>query len=101
MGSKNGEDYQSDASLFCSIPTTCLSTRQKKSLEERPALGPVWVSRVSFPPPEDALRQALFGAIKSLDRNGWETFTLPSLDPVEAEWTGYRGALIPNAPNPP
>ena len=86
--------------FFSQDPLPPLSVWQRQSTKERPADGPVWVSRVTFLPPEDNVRQALFNAIKTLSSYGSETFTPPSLVPVRAEWTGFRngvGATSPEA----
>lgn len=35
----------------------------------------------------------LFRGIKSLSEDGWETLKLPSLVPIEVEWTGYKAGV--------
>ncbi|KIW97546.1 uncharacterized protein Z519_01130 [Cladophialophora bantiana CBS 173.52] len=53
--------------------------------------GPICVAKVTIPPPLDATgpREAIVKAIEELG-DGNETYTLPDIVGVEAEWTGYR-----------
>ena len=76
--------------FFAQSPMPSISTLQQNSLRERSVPGPVWVSRVSLPCPEDAVRPVLYRGIKSLSSDGWETLKLPSLVPIEVEWVGYK-----------
>lgn len=85
---------------FAQSPLPSLSVWQLQSTKEHPADGPVWVSRVIFPPPVDAVRQALYKGIETLSSDGSETFTSPSLIPVKAEWTGYRKGVSLTSPEP-
>lgn len=86
--------------FFAQNPLPSLSVWQRISIKERPVVGPIWVSRVSFPPAEDALRDQLMTAIRSISRDGGQTVTPPSVDQVQAEWTGYRKGVGPAAPEP-
>ncbi|MCJ1264974.1 hypothetical protein MMC22_004849 [Lobaria immixta] len=86
--------------FFAQNPLPSLSVWQRISIKERPVVGPIWVSRVSFPPAEDALRDQLMTAIRSISRDGGQTITPPSVDQVQAEWTGYRKGVGPAAPEP-
>lgn len=86
--------------FFAQSPLPALSTWQKQSRRERPASGPVWVSRVSFSTSDDAVRQVLFEGIKNLSSDCSETFTPPSLMPVKLEWTGYRKDASAQCPEP-
>ncbi len=79
--------------FFAQSPMPSISTLQQHSLRERSVTGPVWISRVILPCPEDTVRTVLYRGIKDLSSDGWETFALPSLMPVEVEWTGYKKGL--------
>lgn len=58
----------------------------------------MWISKVVLQKPEENdVREALVKAIEGL-KEGGETYTLPVLKPVEAEWTGYRSDVDANAP---
>ncbi len=76
--------------FFAQSPMPSVSTLQQNSLRERSVREPVWISRVSLPCPEDAVRTVLYRGIKTLSSDGWETLKLPSLVPVEVEWVGYK-----------
>lgn len=77
-----------------------VSRRQASSALDPEAKGPVWVSRVTLPPPEDDhARQALLGIIASLSRNS-EFYTKPNPAPVKGEWVGRRRNVSPQAPEP-
>ncbi len=77
-----------------------LSFTQRLSLRDGGIKGPLWVSKViCFAPPESDVLSFLLGAIKELG-DGTETFTTPSIAPVEAEWTGYRAGVDKKAPRP-
>ncbi len=67
-----------------------ISAQQKALSGDTTARGPVWVSRVRFPPPtESDILQCLLRAIKDLGV-GDETFAIPNLAPVKGEWVGHR-----------
>ncbi len=58
----------------------------------------MWISKVVLPRPEgDDVRDAVVRAIEGL-KEGGETYTLPEIKAVEAEWTGYRAGVDANAP---
>ena len=77
-----------------------VSKRQKSSAIDPEAKGPIWVSRVTLPPPqEDDVRQALFKTIDILSANS-ETYTKPTSVPVEGEWVGHRRNVDAQAPEP-
>ncbi|KAJ6021376.1 hypothetical protein N7540_006880 [Penicillium herquei] len=62
---------------------------QQGSMRDPGIQGPMWVSKVTLPLPEFDVRDAVLSAIEALG-TGHETFTLPAVAAVEAEWTGYR-----------
>jgi len=75
-----------------------LSKQQHLSLKDPGIKGPMWISKVVLQKPEENdVREALVKAIEGL-KEGGETYTLPVLKPVEAEWTGYRSDVDANAP---
>ncbi|KAI9717277.1 MAG: hypothetical protein M1812_004804 [Candelaria pacifica] len=77
-----------------------LSKMQHLSIKDPGVKGPMWISRVTMPAPEEGdVRQALSRAIDGL-KEGGETYTAPELRPVEGEWTGYRANVSANAPEP-
>ena len=77
-----------------------LSEAQESSEVDPEAKGPIWVSRVTLPPPqEDHVRQALFQTIDRLSANS-ETYTKPAAVPVEGEWVGHRRNVDAQAPEP-
>lgn len=76
-----------------------IGVQQKQSMRDPGIKGPMWVSKVTLPAPEDAVQDALFEAIEDL-KEGDETFDIPGVKPVEAEWTRYRSGVDKNAPQP-
>lgn len=76
-----------------------ISVQQKRSMRDPGIKGPMWVSKVTLPAPEDAVQDAVFKAIEDL-KTGGETFDIPGVEPVEAEWTGYRSGVGKSAPQP-
>ncbi|KAI9798165.1 MAG: hypothetical protein M1833_004914 [Piccolia ochrophora] len=69
-----------------------LSKAQHLSLKwlEAPVDDSMWVAPVAFPPPLDHDLGNQFRAAFDALKTGDETFTMPDLVPVEAEWTGRR-----------
>ncbi|KAJ5749093.1 uncharacterized protein N7511_010789 [Penicillium nucicola] len=63
---------------------------QIDSMRDPGIKGPMWVSKVTFPQPEIDVRDAVLRAIDVL-KTGDETYDIPEIAAVEAEWTGYRG----------
>lgn len=62
--------------------------------------GSMWISKVTMPTPEeDDVRTTFVKVIDDLNEGG-ETYTIPDLAPVEAEWTGYRANADPERPRP-
>lgn len=69
-----------------------VSQQQKRSTRDPGVRGPLWVSKVRFPRPEDDVQRAVCAAIDAL-KTGGETYDEPGVAPVEAEWTGYRSGV--------
>lgn len=76
-----------------------LRKQQIASMRDPGIRGPIWVSKVTLPQPEDDIQDAVFKAIEALNVGG-ETFDIPGVGPVEAEWTGYRKGVDKKAPQP-
>ncbi|KAL2014193.1 hypothetical protein VTN00DRAFT_1718 [Thermoascus crustaceus] len=76
-----------------------VSKQQQRSTHDPGVRGPLWVSKVRFPRPEDDVRRAVFAAIDAL-KTGGETYDEPGVMPVEAEWTGYRSGVGRRTPLP-
>ena len=72
---------------------------QKGSMRDPGIKGPMWVSTVTMPQPEDDVQDAVVKAIEEL-KLGAETFDIPGVAPVEAEWTGYRSGVGKKEPQP-
>lgn len=79
--------------------TSSITQQQNFSLKDPGIKGEMWVSSVMLPTPEDDIRQLLFQMITDMS-DGEESYTKPSLEPVEAEWTGYRSGVSSDATVP-
>jgi acetyl esterase/lipase len=80
-------------SFILDTPPSAISKTQKMTLKDPGVKGRMWISRVTLPTPEeDDVRQVLFSAIEALKEPGEAPggYKQPSMEPVEAEWTGYR-----------
>lgn len=73
--------------------------QQKGTLRDPGIKGRLWVSKVRIPQPELDVQDAVIKAIEEL-KEGGETYDVPGVGPVEAEWTGYRKGVDKNAPEP-
>lgn len=73
--------------------------QQEISAADRPAIGPIWASRISFPAPKsDALLEIVKKAIVDLgDGDSVEMMkdisTGCTLADVKVEWSGYRSGV--------
>ncbi|KAL4795549.1 Alpha/Beta hydrolase protein [Aspergillus venezuelensis] len=74
-----------------------VSKQQKGSMRDPGIKGPLWVSKITIPQPEINVQDAVIKAIEAL-KVGGETFDIPGVGEVEAEWTGYRRGVDKNAP---
>ncbi|KAJ5155547.1 hypothetical protein N7492_008350 [Penicillium capsulatum] len=72
---------------------------QENSLRDPGIKGPIWVSKVTLPRPEFDVRDAVSRAIDEL-KTGDETFDVPAVTAVEAEWTGHRSGVGKRTPQP-
>lgn len=87
-------------SFFENPKPSPMSKLQNLSLIDSGIKGRKWIAKVTLPkPPEEDsdVREQLFKAFDGL-KEGGETYTVPELLPVEAEWTGYRAGVDTNAP---
>lgn len=81
-------------------PPSTISAQQAMFLKDPGVKGKMWVSKVTLPPPpEDDVRQHVFSAIAALG-SGKEEYAKPALEPVGAEWLGYRGGVSDKEPEP-
>lgn len=86
--------------LLASPNTKPASVQQKTSLKDPGIKGKMWISKVVFPTPgETDVKSLLVNAVDDL-KEGGETYTIPDIIPVEAEWTGYRSNVPSNRPRP-
>jgi hypothetical protein len=83
-----------------------ISGQQEPFLEDTPAKGPLWVSRLTVPAPapaageeEHPIVRAVREAIAAL-ADGSETYDVPECVDVAAEWVGPRAGVDRKAPEP-
>lgn len=77
-----------------------VSKRQRETATDREAKGPSWVSRVTFPAPqEDDVLESIRDAVVALGV-GDEKYTTPAIDSVGAQWTGFRANVPKMEPEP-
>ncbi|EFW20433.1 hypothetical protein D8B26_003185 [Coccidioides posadasii str. Silveira] len=73
---------------------------QKRSVRDPGKKGYMWVSAVTMPkPPENDVLQALLKAIE-YHMDGSETYEVPKVCDVEAEWNAYRQGAHARTPQP-
>lgn len=78
-----------------------IGKQQKGSMRDPGIRGPLWVSKVTLPQPEDAVQDAVLKAFEELKLDGaGQTCDIPGVGPVEAEWTGYRSGASKTASLP-
>ncbi|KAL2854853.1 Alpha/Beta hydrolase protein [Aspergillus pseudoustus] len=76
-----------------------IGKQQKGTMRDPGIKGPLWVSKVTIPKPEIDVKEAVIRAIEEL-KSGDETYDIPGVGLVEAEWTGYRKGVQKNTPQP-
>lgn len=79
--------------------TMPVGKQQKNSMRDPGIKGPMWISKITLPQPEDDVQDAVFKAIEEL-KEGDVTYDIPGVVPVEAEWTGHRAGVEKNASQP-
>ena len=80
-----------------------ISATQKLTLRDPGPKGKIWVSTYATPPPpETSIRDELLHVVERMRDPAvpGTQFKIPELEPVEAEWTGYRAAAGPEDPLP-
>lgn len=77
-----------------------VSKQQKSSMRDPGIKGPMWVSKITLPKPEDDVQRAVLDAVEHLKTTGEETYDIPGVAAVEAEWTGYRKGVEKKTPQP-
>ena len=79
---------------------TPVGTLQRETNDDREAKGPSWVSRVTLrAPAENDACQIVLDAIGDLG-TGKEQYTVPALNDVRAQWTGFRAGVAAKEPEP-
>lgn len=80
--------------------TTPSSKMQKRSMKDPGVKGQMWVSMVTMSRPAET--DALNALLKTIEhhKEGGETYDIPELCDIEAEWTGYRKGVDKKAPQP-
>ena len=77
-----------------------VSKRQRETATDREAKGPSWVSRVTFPAPqENDVLQLIRDTVVALGV-GDERYTTPTIENVGAQWTGFRANVPKMEPEP-
>ena len=81
-----------------------LKVSQRQTTRDLPIRGPIWVSKVNIPRPEDEDHEGgvrdkgkdVCGILEGIEKvirvlgDGTETFAMPTIENVEAEWNAYR-----------
>ncbi|CRG85982.1 hypothetical protein PISL3812_02985 [Talaromyces islandicus] len=80
--------------------STPVGKQQRRSMSDPGIKGSMWISKVELPAPEDAVREAVIHAADKLKNDESQTFEIPPVVPVEAEWTGYRSGVEKNVLQP-
>ena len=83
--------------LLNSPTPTPISIQQRNSIKDPGIKGKMWISKVTFAPPEEDVRNILITVVEEM-KSGVEIYTVPRIAPVEAEWTGYRANVDSNRP---
>ena len=84
--------------------TRTMTTSQRASMRHLPTKGRIWIGKYTAPAPVDSsgLKTALARAITAQNHTDLPTpnVTIPDVNPVYAEWTGYRAAADGKTPLP-
>lgn len=84
--------------VFKYILSFPISKQQAITLKDPGIKGKIWISKITLPMPEvDSLQKALIATIDEL-KEGKEKYTVPTMIPVEAEWTGYQADANSESP---
>lgn len=85
--------------LMSSPKPSPISKQQHLTTQDPGIKGRLWISKVTIPPPERDVLQSLLQVIDALT-TGQEVYTVPSVAPVTAEWTGFRSSASHHQPRP-
>ena len=64
-------------------------SKQQRLFKDPGIKGPLWISKVTLPPPPEALLDLLVAVIDSM-KTGSEQYDIAPPATVQAEWTGHR-----------
>ena len=89
-------------SFMAGWKVTPILKQQRFTLKDSGIKGNTWVSKVTLPPPSEAedILRLFISAIDALKQYDSEQYTVPSLAPIEAEWTGHRNNVSASCPRP-
>ncbi|KAJ0423939.1 alpha/beta hydrolase fold-domain-containing protein [Aspergillus carlsbadensis] len=75
-----------------------VTAQQQRTIQDQPVRGEMWISRATFPAwPGESIRNAVLDVVQALG-NGRQEYAVPDVEPVTAEWTGYRSVKVATAP---
>ena len=82
------------------LHTIPVSVSQSESLKETPIQGPIWVSKFVAPrPTEDSSHDQLLALVDE-ENDQHIPYDRPQSEPLHLEWTGLRGNVHRNTPEP-
>ncbi|KAJ8065003.1 hypothetical protein OCU04_007306 [Sclerotinia nivalis] len=81
--------------------STSISVQQAATTQDLPVKGPVWVSKfiIPSPPQVDNSRDLLLGLVDEHNTHNVH-YDRPNSEPLSCQWTGYRGGVDTNTPEP-
>lgn len=83
-------------SMLDSSHPTPISKQQKLSLHDPGIKGKIWISKITFPVPEQEDVLDILNQVVEDLKEPSEKYTPPQMAAVEAEWTGYRANVMDN-----
>lgn len=83
--------------------TSSITRQQSLSMRDPGKKGPMWIAPTTLPVAanDNSILDVFFGATDDLKSSPDEIYTEAAIQPVEAEWTGYRPNVSDSAPPPP
>lgn len=82
-------------------PQAPIGRTQKILNRDADVQGQMWISKTTLPPPQETdVQDKIARCVRELG-DGEETYTLPEIKAVEAEWTGFRRDATPKELRPP
>ena len=84
---------------LCNPRPISVTAAQKFVIPDGPIKGRIWISNYVCPAPADSgIQNAVASAIQGLREDKQEmSLPMPEMAPVEAEWTGFRAGVSPEA----